>query len=213
MALTKHKSVSVSKVPRDNVKRDQRVVRTRKQVDAAFVDLLHRRAYGNIRVSDITKKAGAGRATFYAHYSSKDDLLRSQFNRIVVPMLVINLDAPCPLDATALFDHIQSAPRIYKGLVGGPDSGSGPRVLRECFEERIRESIRLQEAKSRACGLALGIDEAIVTRFLASSLLVVLEGALEGSAQRSPQEAQAIFAKLAGGALAASRAPISGNDQ
>src|SRR5438552_2594273 len=111
MVFTKHKSASVSKSPRDRMKdgtkKDQRVVRTRKRVDAAFVELLHRRAYGNIRVSDITRKAGVGRATFYAHYSSKDDLLRSQFNRIVAPMLVMTPGDACPLDATALFAHLQ----------------------------------------------------------------------------------------------------------
>ena len=88
MALIKHKSVSVSHVhgERESKKKDERVVRSRKRLDAAFVELLHRRAYGNMRVSDIAKKAGVGRATFYAHYPSKDHLLRSQFDRFVAPM-------------------------------------------------------------------------------------------------------------------------------
>jgi AcrR family transcriptional regulator len=114
MPLTKHKSANVSKVEPKNANRDRRVVHTRKQIDAAFVDLLHRRSYGNIRVSDITKKAGVGRATFYAHYASKDDLLMSQFQRIVAPMLAATPQDACPLNAVAFLAHVKGAPRIYK---------------------------------------------------------------------------------------------------
>jgi AcrR family transcriptional regulator len=198
-----------SKTDINKDKKDQRVVRTRKQVDAAFVDLLHRRAYGNIRVSDITKKAGVGRATFYAHYSSKDDLLRSQFNRIVVPMLVPRRDQPCPLDATALFAHLQSAPRIYKALIAGPEAGNSPRIMRQCFEACLQRAIEMQEGHRLPRSAESSIEQAIITRFLASALLAVVECGVEAAGQQSPQECQAIFARLAGGALAAARIPAS----
>ena len=191
----------------EGMKKDQRVVRTRKRVDASFVELLHRRAYGNIRVSDITRKAGVGRATFYAHYSSKDDLLRSQFNRIVVPMLAIQPNEACPLDATALFAHIQTAPRIYRGLVGS-EAGHGPRVLQQLFDARVRQALEQQKSQFPT-GFLDGADGSIVTRFLASSLLVVVESCVEGGTHRSPEEAQAIFARLVGGALVASRGTAS----
>jgi AcrR family transcriptional regulator len=160
MALTKQKSATVSHVRADakktDVKKnDERVLRTRKKLDAAFVELLYRRSYGNIRVSDITKKAGVGRATFYAHYTSKDDLLRSQFNRIVAPMLAIKLDDPCLLDASALLKHVQTAPRLFKALVVGPEAGGGPRVLRECFEHRVMQALELRDGDSRGGGGAL----------------------------------------------------------
>src|SRR5579862_7625481 len=141
MALIKHKSVSVSHVHGDRAKKDERVIRSRKQIDAAFVELLHRRAYGNIRVSDITRKAGVGRATFYAHYASKDELLRSQFTCIVDPMLALMSDKSCQIDATAFFTHVLSSVRIYKALIGGPESGVAPTVLRDCFEERVRQAL------------------------------------------------------------------------
>ena len=128
----KHKSASVSNLDRSRTQSDRRVLRTRRQIDAAFVSLLHRRSYGNIRVSDITRKAAVGRATFYAHYDSKDDLLMSQFRRIVAPMFVAKLNSACPLDATAFLAHVTTAPRIYKALMG-PESGKAPRILRECI--------------------------------------------------------------------------------
>ena len=214
MALIKHKSVSVSHhSDRASSKKDERVVRSRKQIDAAFVELLHRRAYGNMRVSDIAKKAGVGRATFYAHYPSKDHLLRSQFDRFVAPMLAIrrNQDYPnedCPLDATALFTHIQTAPRFFRALISGPDTGTGPRVLQDCFEERVRQALDAPDdsRSSRAGDPELATEQAIVTRVVASSLLAVVEGWMESNLRKSPQEVQAIFSKLVGGGLRALRA-------
>jgi AcrR family transcriptional regulator len=201
MALIKQKSATVSDVRGNSAKRDRRVVRTRRQIDAVFVELLHRRSYGSIRVSDITKKAGVGRATFYAHYSSKDNLLSSQFRRIVAPMLMAQPQAPCPLDATAFFAHVKASPRIYSALMG-PEAGRSPEILRECIEQRVRQSLGLREKDPQRGGAGSDIRGAIITRFVASSLLAVIECSVENSAGESPQGLQAIFSKLVGGGVA-----------
>ena len=202
MAVPKQKSASVSHVQRGS-KKDERAVRTRKQLDAAFVELLQRRAYGNIWVSDIAKKAGVGRATFYAHYCSKDELLQSQFNRIVAPMLAVKQDDPCLLDASALLRHVQTSPRLFKALVAGREAGSGPRVLRECFEERVRKALESRDGSSQVGGPSLAAQRAIVTRAVASSLLAVIACWVESSMSEPAEEVQGIFSKLVGGGLMA----------
>jgi AcrR family transcriptional regulator len=199
MPLTKHKSANVSKVEPKNASRDRRVVRTRKQIDAAFVDLLHRRSYGNIRVSDITKKAGVGRATFYAHYVSKDDLLLSQFQRIVSPMLAATPKDACPLNAVAFLAHVKGAPRIYKALMG-PEAGKAPGILRECIEQRVRQALATVDGEPVAA--SFNVQKMIAPRFVASSLLAVIQCSIEGDASESPESLQAIFSKLVGGGLA-----------
>jgi AcrR family transcriptional regulator len=204
MALTKHKSASVSdrrhRTEEARTKQDQRVARTRRQIDSAFVELLHRRAYGNLRVSDITKKAGVGRATFYAHYCSKDELLRSQFDRMVAPMLATTPQHPCPVDASAFFAHVQTSPRIYKALMG-PAAGGAPKILRECFERRIGQAFALRGQSP----LGSESRNEITIRFVASSLFAVIECFVETSASESPQSLQAIFSKLVGGGLSGFR--------
>jgi len=177
-------------------------VRTSHDIDVAFVQLIGRKAYGSIRVSDITKKAGVGRATFYAHYASKDDLLRSQFSRIVSPMLAIRHNAPCPLDATNLFAHIQSSPRVFKSLTSGAEAGSGPRVIRECFERRVREALNLPVGDTYEDLPAIDQRQAMLTRFVASSLLAILASWLEHGAEGSPQDVQNFFSKIVGEGLA-----------
>jgi AcrR family transcriptional regulator len=177
-------------------------MRTSRDIDIAFIELIRHKSYGNIRVSDITKKAGVGRATFYAHYASKDDLLRSQFSRIVAPMLAIRPQAPCPIDATGLFAHIQSAPRLFKALVTGAEAGSGPRVLRECFERRVREALKLPVGDIYERLPPIEPGQAMLTRFVASSLLAILSAWLEYGAEGSPNEVQDFFRKIIGEGLA-----------
>ncbi len=107
------------------------------------------------------------------------------------------------LDATAFLMHVQTAPHFYKALVEGPDTGSGPRVLRACFEERVGDALELREEESGSGHSYLKTERAIVTRVVASSLLSVIECWIESNMNRSPREVQAIFKRLVGGGLTA----------
>ncbi len=201
MAVTKQNSANVSHRPEDkhrkNEKKDARVLRTRKRIDAAFVELLHRRPYGDIRVADVAKKAGVGRATFYAHYSTKDELLRSQFERIVAPMLIASPGEPSVLDASPFFAHIGSAPHLYRALMGA-NSGNAPRILRGCFEARVRKALGLDSCPR-------GLTQAALSRFVASSVLAITECWLEQGGSETPHQLQALFANLVAPGLSACR--------
>jgi len=202
MGLTKHKSATVLEVIGKLARTDRRALRTRQLLDAAFVELLHRRAYGNIRVSDITRKADVARGTFYAHYCSKDDLLQSQFNRMVAPMLVTQASNACPLDASAFFAHVLSSPRIYKALTG-PHAGSASKVLRKCFELRAEAALASGGNDSHKVRGRVIQREAILKRFIASSLLTVIECSIETNGGETASDLQAVFGSLVGGGLSA----------
>jgi AcrR family transcriptional regulator len=59
---------------------DPRVRRTRQSIEQAFVELVRERGFQAISVQDIAGRAGINRATFYAHFPDKFDLL-NQFTR------------------------------------------------------------------------------------------------------------------------------------
>ncbi len=61
--------------PKEEEKLDPRVKRTRKLILRSFEDLLAEKGFETISVQDVTDKAEINRATFYAHFTDKYDLL------------------------------------------------------------------------------------------------------------------------------------------
>src|SRR5438270_14006265 len=63
--------------PTSQAKTDRRVRRTRDALGDALVALMHEKSFDQITVQQVLDRAGVGRATFYAHYSDKEDLFMS----------------------------------------------------------------------------------------------------------------------------------------
>lgn len=62
---------------------DPRVPRTKKAFEEALLSLLKEVEFEKITVSSLAKKAKLNRATFYLHYTDKDDLLESYLTRSI----------------------------------------------------------------------------------------------------------------------------------
>src|SRR5438046_6854441 len=56
---------------------DRRIQRTEQLLHAALMSLIQEKGFESLTVQDIIDRANVGRATFYAHFDSKDDLLAS----------------------------------------------------------------------------------------------------------------------------------------
>ena len=56
---------------------DRRQKKTRDSIFKSFITLLSKKHYNQITVGEIIEHANVGRATFYAHFETKDYLLKS----------------------------------------------------------------------------------------------------------------------------------------
>lgn len=54
---------------------DPRVKRTRQLIEQAFMEVISEKGFQEVTIQDITERAGINRATFYAHFGDKYDLL------------------------------------------------------------------------------------------------------------------------------------------
>jgi AcrR family transcriptional regulator len=125
---------------------DRRVVRTRTALADALVALIRRKPYDRITVEDILAEANVGRATFYAHYSSKDDLLRRSLDRLralLVAAFEGTADAPFPRDPSwspsrTLFEHVA----LFADVQAAMRTGPGGAILRNAIDDAIAAFLR-----------------------------------------------------------------------
>ncbi len=95
-----------------------------------FHELMREKGYGKITVQDILKRAQIGRTTFYAHFTSKEDVLKVSIDRMRDDfLLAIKAEMPnkTPSKAPRLkftfhfFNHILSHHKLYDDIVGRDD--------------------------------------------------------------------------------------------
>lgn len=104
---------------------DRRVLRTRRALTRALLELAQEKRYRSITVQDLLDRADVGRSTFYAHYRGKDDLLLRSFeamldmlDRQMAPEAMNEDGAARPRVAPVreLFAHVGTAERFHRAL-------------------------------------------------------------------------------------------------
>jgi len=67
-------------------RQDRRIQRTQQLLEAALLSLIKEKDFDAISVQEIIDRANVGRATFYAHYDNKEDLLESGFEGLLAAL-------------------------------------------------------------------------------------------------------------------------------
>lgn len=168
---------------------DRRTARTRAALKRALVSLILAKGYEAITVSELCLVAGISRSTFYAHFTSKDDIKRSGLQQLRRALQQARSQVPADgepnspdLDfARALFEHARDHRDLYLALSGGPGAAVALETIRAIIAERVRhELVRtdLRGAQARE----------VVVQFVAGAYLAVLTWWLDAGAKAQPAE-------------------------
>ena len=102
---------------------DRRQQKTRAAIFSAFSELLSRKSYSKITVQDIIDEANVGRTTFYAHFETKDDLLKELctdiFDHVISSSLNIEPSHDFSLSGSALSGRFLSLRYIASVQLSG----------------------------------------------------------------------------------------------
>ncbi len=181
---------------------DRRVARTRALLQQAHMSLILKKDYEAITVDEICDAANVGRSTFYAHYTSKDDLRRSgleNLRRLLVERQKDALTATGDIRDRSLgfsltmFEHARDHLDLYRALVGGRGGAIALGTIRRILSDLIRNELAATADKKSADA----IPREFVVQYVAGAFMAVMTWWLDGGARLPPQQVDAMFRGLA----------------
>jgi AcrR family transcriptional regulator len=173
---------------------DRRTLRTRRALGTALVDLMVARSFDDISVQQVLDRARVGRATFYAHFRNKHDLLLSDVERFCELLLDAHFLAHARggqrvAPVAELFAHVAEYRAFERALAR---SGLQDVVL-DLVAGHLARVIARRIAELRPDHSAVTLPPAVTARMLAASLVEMLRWWLDQPARPTAREMDAHF--------------------
>lgn len=177
----------------------------------ALLSLIVKKDYEAITVEDICESADVGRSTFYAHYTSKDDLKRSGLEQLRQQLrdqqksaANASHEVPSLGFSLTMFEHAADHIHHYRALVGSRGGNIAISTIRRTLCDFVREEL----AATSRTGSENVIPREFVVEYVVGAYMAMLTWWLDGGAKLSPERMDAMFRRLATvGIMAALEAP------
>ena len=181
---------------------DRRSARTRQLLHSALLALMLEKRYDKITVQDIIDRADVGRSTFYAHYRDKEDLLVTNFERMLelfsdhwvahAKDLGPESTGEATMSVAALFDHAQEFHDLYKALVWGKGIELIHQQAQQFFSQRVEALLRANILP----GTTSTVPLPLLANHIAATLGALLRWWLEAEMPHTPAEMDHYFHQL-----------------
>jgi AcrR family transcriptional regulator len=181
---------------------DRRITRTRGMLQHALTSLILKKGYEAITIQDICDAANVGRSTFYAHYTSKDDLKRTGFERLRKELVDRQREArSAPGDikdrtlgfSLTMFEHARDHIDLYRALVGGRGGAVSLGEIRQILSDLVRNELAATGGKNSADI----VPRELVVQYVVGAFMAVMTWWLDGGAKLPPKRVDAMFRRLA----------------
>jgi len=175
---------------------DRRVARTRTLLHNALLASLRGKHYDTITVEDLCAKAKIGRSTFYAHYTSKDDLLRARLKHLGDTLrerrrAAATAQAPRQglLFSGIMFEHAYEHVHLHRHLLGNRGGSIAFAMIHDILSELVRDETA--SARRFPGGDALLRD--FTTAYIVGAFMAVMDWWMKHGKTLSPQRIDALF--------------------
>ncbi|MCL4266293.1 MAG: TetR/AcrR family transcriptional regulator C-terminal domain-containing protein [Anaerolineae bacterium] len=167
---------------------DRRVRRTRALLGQALRDLILEKPYEAITIQEITDQADLNRATFYLHYTSREELLmdslEQQFDALVEQIEVEKNGRPMwenPATIRLIFEYVAENAALYKVLFGPKGQGYVMHRVLDYIAQVDEDELQAAFGKD-----ALPVPNVILARHFAGALFALVSWWLEQDMPYSP---------------------------
>ncbi len=159
------------------------------------MSLIVERGYEKTSVQDILDRADVGRATFYLHYRSKEDLLRKSLDRLRELLIkecrttTGETKSRLPLAfSLAFFRHVDSHRKLYRAVVGRESGFIVDRQMRRLLVDLVRDEITSSgQAKLKQPWVDM------VAQYVVGALMSMVTWWLDFNVKLSPEETDETF--------------------
>ena len=128
---------------------DRRVQRMQQLLREALLSLIEEKGFEALTVQEIIDRANVGRATFYAHFDSKEDLLVSGLDGLRLALKDLQKQARSRGSSDErlfsfsheIFAHIAEYRKVFRSMVGKPSGALVQQLLQKIVIELVRDDI------------------------------------------------------------------------
>jgi AcrR family transcriptional regulator len=186
---------------------DRRIQRTRQLLEAGLLSLIKEKDFESISVQEIIDRANVGRATFYAHYDNKEDLLESGFDGLLTTLrerqrAARSHEAPIEERLVAFSHHLLAHADEHRAIFPAMVSKRGGALIQHLLRNLLVKVVR-EDVREAALAASRPAPEEAIVQFIAGGLFGLMMWWLGGKKRLSVDEVEALFRKLAVPALKA----------
>jgi AcrR family transcriptional regulator len=150
---------------------DRRVLRTRRLLKGALIELANEKTFEEITIRDVTDRADIGYATFFRHYDGVGDLMLEIFTTIIEELEALpdrHGERYFEEEGYLLFEHVSKNSALYRSIL---ESHSFSRQLRHHVKKMVQG--HLDDHAHQITSSTISIE--VAAQHMVSSLLGLID--------------------------------------
>ncbi len=178
---------------------DRRQKKTRDAIFKAFTTLLSEKSYNQISVQDIIDLADIGRTTFYAHFETKDYLLKDLCEELFGHIINTAAGLPngayhccCGSDTDSVFLHLLKHLQENDLNILNLLSSQNNEIFLRCFKSNLKKLILTQYADKGLLSNSK-LPEAYLVNHISSSFVETVDWWLSRKMAETPEKITEYF--------------------